>query len=173
VRFVLSHFCECQHYSLRRQDDGYLGEQVPIYHTAQRRILEDDKLDIEIGRGEIWSRTTNITNSMYSSKYKLQSHSLLLQNWFDTVKANLTASLPKLFIASAETTRQTFSAILNSTCTVPHENKVDVPSLRRNILYLIAVELESRCAGKSAYIFHIFWNITHAELAPLSYNNIY
>jgi hypothetical protein len=81
------------------------------------------------------------------------------------VKANLTASLPKLFIASAETTRRTFSAILNSTCTVPHENKVDVPSLRRNMLYLMAVKLQSRCVCEGAYIFHIFWNITHTALA--------
>jgi hypothetical protein len=89
------------------------------------------------------------------------------------VKANLTASLPKLFIASAETTRQTFSAILNSTRTVPHENKVDVPSLRSNVLYLIAVVLQSRCVYESAYIFHIFWNITQNRISSLSYNKIY
>jgi hypothetical protein len=81
------------------------------------------------------------------------------------VKANLTASLPKLFIASAKTTRQTFSAILNSTCTVPRENKVDVPSLRRNVVYLIAEQLQSTRVCESAYIVHIFWNITQTALA--------
>jgi hypothetical protein len=54
------------------------GGQVSIHQTAQRHILKDGKLDTEVDRDDIQSCITNVTNSMYSSKYKLQLHSLLL-----------------------------------------------------------------------------------------------
>jgi hypothetical protein len=77
VRLGLSRLCV--NITLFLEQDGrYLGGQVPIYRTTQRLIWEDGKLDIEVGQDEIQSRTTNIRNSVYSSKYKLQSHSLLL-----------------------------------------------------------------------------------------------
>jgi hypothetical protein len=67
-----------QNFALTSITSGGRSVGIVRLRTKQRHIFEGGKLDIEVGRDEIGSRTENIKNSVFSSKYKLQSHPLLL-----------------------------------------------------------------------------------------------